>query len=326
MAEGDSKTQREITFTNNCFPLVKFFANNIQQLFKRYNVKSRLYVYSAKKEKKRRLLALQTNYYTDIRARKPYFIFRVNSVDVSRRWKIIVEKIKHNKKFYTHILIGFFAGEGNLKESAHSNKTIRIAQGKPHRFIEKILKYHGIKYRYEYHGRAYAITGKWNWDIFAQKKLANLHPVKKEKFWNMYYSFKEVHYPNHTLKNNILKILCKPYATKELSKIFKRTPARIRDILIPLKKDGVLKNFKVRSKSYWIKTDSKKIIISKIKEKYLTSLKRKEKTTGEIAKEMDVCWKSAHHRLTELQKLNLVAKDSKGVWENVPKKEKVVVL
>jgi predicted transcriptional regulator len=306
--------------------LVEFFSNNIQQLIKKYDAKPRIYVYSAKKEKKRSLLNIQTNFYKDKRARKPYYIFRVASVNMVKQWKIIAEKIKHNKKFYTNILIGFFAGEGNLKEGINSNRTIRIAQGKPNKFIEKMLKYHGIKYRYEYHGRAYAITGKWNWDIIANNKLADLHTIKKEKFWRLYNSYKEIHYPNNIVRNNILKILNKPYTTIELSRIFKRSPARIRDILIPLKREGILKNFKVRSRSYWIKTDRNKIIISKIKDKYLKSLKREKKTTTEVAKTMDVCWKAAHRRLFELQKLNLVVRDSEGVWKISPKKEEVIVL
>jgi len=41
---------------------------------------------------------------------------------------------------------------------------------------------------------------------------------------------------------------------------------------------------------------------------------------------MGVCWKTAHRRLFELQKLNLVAMDSEGVWKIIPRKEEVIVL
>jgi hypothetical protein len=327
LAEGDTKTCREITFTNNCFPLVEFFANAVQQLFKNYNLNPRIYVYSAKKEKAKSLLNFRTNYYIDKRARRPYFIFRVGSVHATKQWRILVEKIKHTKKFYTDILRGFFAGEGNLKESTiYSQRTIRISQGKSNKFIERVLNHFGVTYHFSKGERAYVINGKWNWDKLAQIRLADLHPIKRDKFWRMYNSFKELHYPKYMLKNNVLKILHKPYTAVELSKRFERTPARIQDILIPLKKEGILQDFRVRSTSYWIKTDQKKIIISKIKEKYLTSLKRKEKTTTEFAKEMGVCWKSAHRRLVELQKLNLVNIDSQGVWARTYLKEKVIVL
>ena len=111
-----------------------------------------------------------------------------------------------------------------------------------------------------------------------------------------------------------------------MSKIFKRSPARIYDILGLQKKEGILQIFRVKSKAYWIKSDQNKIIISKIKEKYLKSLKKKEKTTRELAKEIGVCWKSAYRRLTELQKLNLVDKDSKGLWKTVFQAKEVIVL
>lgn len=42
---------------------------------------------------------------------------------------------------------------------------------------------------------------------------------------------------------------------------------------------------KFRSKSYWIKTDQNKIIISSIKNKYLKSLKKEEKKLQEILRE-----------------------------------------
>ncbi|MCK4366062.1 MAG: hypothetical protein KAW45_08420 [Thermoplasmatales archaeon] len=50
------------------------------------------------------------------------------------------------------------------------------------------------------------------------------------------------------------------------------------------------------------------------------------KITPEIAKEIGVCCKSAYNRLTELQKLNLVVRDSKGEWEFVIPEKEVIVL
>ena len=156
--------------------------------------------------------------------------------------------------------------------------------------------------------------------------LVELHPAKREKFWRIFNGYKESHYPNHLLENNILKLLNRPYTSLELSKKFKRSQVRIQDILIPPKKEEKLRVFRVKSKSYWIKTDRNKIIISKIKEKYLKSLKRSGKTANELAKESGVCWKAAYGRFTELQKLNLVVRNCKGFWEIESPKEEVVVL
>lgn len=326
LAEGDNKTKSEITFTNNCLPLIEFFADTIEDCFKNNIIYPRIYIYSEKNEKFRFQTNWKIKYYIDKRASKPYFIFRVASVKLFSEWKNLVEKIKNNEKLYRNILRGFFAGEGNLKEGIHSNKVIRIAQGKPNNFIEKILKYHGIKYRFKNPERSYVISGKWNWDKFAENSLADLHPIKKEKFWKIYNSYKEIHYPHNLLKNNILKLLNKPYTSKELSKRFNRSQSRIQDILIALKKSGQLEVFKIKSKSYWIKTDSNKIIISKIKNYYLKSLNMHEKNTTVLSKEIGVCWKSANNRLKELQKLNLVIRDSKRFWQPVNTNKEVVVL
>ena len=158
------------------------------------------------------------------------------------------------------------------------------------------------------------------------KKIADLYPIKKEKFWRIYKSYKEIHYPDHYIRDKIVVFLDKPYASLELSKIFNRSPVRIYDLFGFLKKEGTLQIFRVRSKAYWIKSDQNKIIISQIKEKYLKSLKRKEKTAGKLAKEIGICWKSAYRRITELQKLNLLDKDSKGLWKTVFQVKKVIVL
>jgi len=326
LAEGYKKSKYEITFTNNCIPLVELFADTIQKQFKNYSIKPRVYVYSANDEKINISFDCNLKYYTDIRANKPYLIYRVGSAKVLKEWLKIVTKIKNEEEFYHDILRGFFAGEGNVKEGAHSNKTLRIAQGKQDEFIEKILKYFDITYRYYPNGRAYNITGIWNWKKFAKLKIPDLHPDKKKKFYSVFNSYKEEHYPDDYIKGKIDKILKKPHTSLDLSKRFKRSQARIQDILIPLKKENKVKVFHIQSKSYWINTNQNKIIISKIKEKYMKSLKNKEKTVTELSKEMSVCWKSSFRRLLELQKLNLVEKDTHGTWSIIDSDKEVVVL
>ncbi len=326
LAEGDTKTKWEITFTNNCYVLVELFAKTMQEIFKHEKIKPRIYIYSPDKKKIKISLNCKINYYIDKRASKPYFIYRIGSTKLNFQWINIVNKVKNEEKFFKYILRGFFAGEGNLKGGSHSNRTIRIAQGEPNKFIEQILKYYKITYKYSYNGRSYNITGKWNWDKLANIKIADLHPIKKEKFWKLLNSYKEIHYPDNYLRDNILKKLNKPYTSFELSIEFNRSQARIQDILIPLKKENKIQVFYVKSKAYWIKNNQNKIIISKVKDNYLKSLIHKRKNTKKLAKEIGVCWKSAYRRLTELEKLNLVFKDVKGIWMIKPTKKEVIVL
>ncbi len=326
LAEGDKKTKSEITFTNNCIPLIELFGLTIKQTFKRYTINPRAYVYSANNEQIHVSLNCRIKYYTDIRANKPYVLYRLSSVKILEEWKKLVTLVKNEEKFYKYILRGFFAGEGNIKSGSHGNRTIRIAQGKRDDFIEQILNYLDIKYNYSPRGRSYIITGKWNWGKFAKMKIHELHPEKRDKFDRVFNSYKEGHYPDNFIKNELGELLEKPYTTNQISKIFKRAPARIQDILIPLKEKGLVKNFRVKIKSYWINTNQNKIIISKIKEKYLSSLNKKGKTVSELSKEMNVCWKPSYRRLLELQKLDLVVKDTAGIWTVLDYKKEVVVL
>ncbi len=50
LAERDNKTIREITFTNNCYFLVKFFAKSMDNIFNNYQFNPRVYIYSKKKK------------------------------------------------------------------------------------------------------------------------------------------------------------------------------------------------------------------------------------------------------------------------------------
>jgi hypothetical protein len=328
LAEGDSKTKGEITFTNNCFPLIKFFSQTILQIFKDYHLKPRLYVYSPNEEKvKVPLKHIQINYYRDRRATRPYFLFRVSSVKIVKEWYNLVKEITRKKKFFTSILQGFFAGEGNIKKTNnHNQRVIRIAQKKPNELIEKLLNYHCVEYRFSYHERAYVISGIWNWERLATIKLAELHPIKNEKFWKIYNSYMEKHYPNNHIRDNILQLLTRPYTSLELAQMFNRSHARLQEILILLRDEGALQRYKICSEAYWIRKDQKKILISRIKQIYLSSLKKRKKKISDLAKEFNVCWKSAYHRLNELRKLQLVRQDNNGFWECIPTSKEVIVL
>jgi predicted transcriptional regulator len=328
LAEGDSKTKGEITFTNNCFPLIKFFSKTILQIFKDYHLNPRLYIYSPDENKvKVPLKNIQINYYRDRRATKPYFLFRVASVKIVKEWIDLVKEITRKKIFFTSILRGFFAGEGNIKKTnSHNQRVIRIAQKKPNELVEKILNYHCVEYHFSYHERAYVISGIWNWERLASINLAELHPIKNEKFWKVYNGYIEKHYPNNHIRDNILQLLTKPYTSLELAQMFNRSHARLQEILILLKDEGTLERYKIYSDAYWIRTDQKKILISRIKQNYLFSLKKRKKKISDLAKEFNVCWKSAYRRLNELLKLQLVKQDNNGFWECVPTLKEVIVL
>ena len=85
----------------------------------------------------------------------------------------------------------------------------------------------------------------------------------------------------------------KPIQTSEAARIFNRPEARIADVLIDLKKSNKIKNFRVESKSYWIRKDKKTIIISNKKNKYLELINKRNLKTSEIAKHFGVDWKSS---------------------------------
>lgn len=327
LAEGDSKSRNEITFTNNCWELVELFHENVSKLFTKYNPKINIYVYNPVKEKiKVPLEKVQVRHYIDKRATKPYYIWRLASVDLVKQWKKIIEESKNKKDLYRDILRGFFAGEGNIKTGSHKNRTIRISQGKPSKFIELILTQLQISYKYSLKERSYVITSKMNWDKCAESKIADLHPIKKLKFWEIYNSYKEEHYKHNYLRDNIPKELREPCTTLQLALKYKRSPARLYDILDYLKKSGKINNFRIKSKDYWILNSENKILISKIKHKYLNILKNAPKRTTDISKEIGVCPKSAFRRLKELEKLGLVKRKKDKLWEIRNMNKKVIVI
>ena len=314
LAEGDMKTESEITFTNNCLELIDLFYKTLSKLFN--NKKFRIYTYSKKDEiiKLDYKHCIIKNYY-DPRARRPYFILRLFSKELIKIWKNIVKDKMGNENLFPYILRGFFAGEGNLKEGSHCSRIIRVSQKKNNYFFENVLDTLGITNSFRQNERNYYIYGKPNWDTFAKLKLADLHTEKRDKFWRMYGDFKEEHYKSNYLLEKIYPYLENPRTTKELSKKFNRSFARIQDILIKLKKQGKIRNFRIQSIDYWTnKLDL--IIISEIKRNYLLFLDKSRKT-HEFAKNFNVCHKSSFKRLKELEKLGLVVRDNKKNWERI---------
>jgi hypothetical protein len=322
LAEGDNKTRSEITFTNNCFDLVLFFHKTMKNIFG--DIKPRIYAYSKRNKQVMDLDNIRFRYYTDKRANRTYYIYRIASVSLVKKWKRIVESMFKNERMYQHFLRGFFAGEGNIKTGSHCNRTIRIAQKQQIKIIDMILNYFEIKYTFSKRGRSYVIVNRTNWDRLAKIKIADLHPDKKKKFWKVYSDFKEYHYSHNFIKDNIMNYLNRPKNVRELSVIFGRTLARIQDILIPMKKRGKVINFRVRNVDYWIKTSSNLVVISSVKKRYLDIL-NKPMTTKQLSDVMNVCWKSSNNRMNELRKLGLVEKDC-YLWMKVPINKEVFVI
>lgn len=325
LAEGDRKTKSEITFTNNCIDLIDLFYKTLINLFKEKKDKIRLYVYSNGNEKiNPTYKGITIKNYINKRARKPYYILRLASVELVKKWRKVVNETINNPELSIYLLRGFFAGEGNLKESSKSSRIIRIAQKGPNKLIEAILKPLRITFSFRINERNYYIFGKLNWDIFAKYNLADLHPNKKEKFWRFYNNFKQNHYKHNYLRDSIFLSLNDPQTPRKLMKEYNRSFARIQDILIDLKKQKKIRNFRIGSIDYW--TNKKDlIIISKLKNNYLLYLTKSRKTS-DFAKRFKVDPKSSFRRLKELQTLNLVERDKNKNWMIIPTNKEIRVI
>jgi hypothetical protein len=332
LAEGDDKTSYEITFTNNCIELVKYFRLTIETLFKEESFNPRIYVYKPTSSWDISLEDFSNckiNYYVDERANKPYLLYRIGSVKLNTLWKQIVQNTLTDTNNDVDILRGFFAGEGNIKYVKHSkvqgySYTLRIAQGTRLDWLEKIFDRLKLKYKYAPRERNYCIVGRIFWDIFAKNTIPDLHPIKKERFYEVYSKFKEYHYSHNYLKEEVYKKLDKPLTFRDFSE-FGRKLTTIQDVLQTLHNEKRIKQFKVHSKTYWIQSTSTIIIISDVKMKYLELLKTSKKTTAELASIFKVNWKSAHKRLLEMQTLGLVSQ-IKNAWQSTTANKEIIVL
>lgn len=142
LAEGDRKSDYEITFTNNCWQLINLFHLALKKRYKLKNKEVRIYVYSKKGSKlKIPLSGVRTKFYTDRRATKPYYIWRLGSRKTLEVWKELVAGICSRRKNYEGILQGFFAGEGHVKSTSNKSRSVIMSQAKPLDVIDKALGY-----------------------------------------------------------------------------------------------------------------------------------------------------------------------------------------
>lgn len=323
LAEGDSKSSREITFTNNCTELILHFHDLIKKIYGGKNA-VRVYSYCPKPCNTQFFNNMIVKNYIDVRANKPYHIFRLADVKFVRFWRNLVFSYLNKSKYYPDILRGIFAGEGNIHLGNHHHRSLRISQVSHNKEFEKIFNKLNLIHSFSENNRMYNFTHKANWDIFAKYKIPDLHPDKRLIFWKAYLSYKENHYKAHYIRNNILQLLNTPKTKEWIASYFDRSPARIYDVLETFQEKGKLINYRVGSQNYWVRTDANITVISKVKERYLELLD-KELTVQEIAKSLNVTWKSAFRRLTELRKLELVA-NRYGKWKKINTKQKVVIL
>ncbi|MFB6245123.1 MAG: hypothetical protein ABEJ03_02130 [Candidatus Nanohaloarchaea archaeon] len=287
LAEGDSKSKREITFTNNCFDLVDLFSTTIEDLFEDLN--PRLYVYRPNKDAGYRTLdSAKVNFYRDSRASKPYYILRYASTEKTAEWKEKVEYGKKNPDNFQEILQGFFAGEGSVSESTRNSRKLKISQGQRNRFLERIFEYFGIEFNFRSSNRSYVIKRRENLEKLYELDIAVLHPRKRRKFEEILSSFTETHYQKGYLKKKVYERLSDPFRTKELADMFDRSPDRLCDVLMKLKEEDKVQNYKAGRFSYWIREDQDIVIISDVKKDYLDLLKENPLKVGKVADHLEV--------------------------------------
>ncbi|MFB6158449.1 MAG: hypothetical protein ABEJ95_02185 [Candidatus Nanohalobium sp.] len=324
LAEGDTKTIAEITFTNSCFELVDLFYRKLQSLFDADNY--RLYVYRPSEGSDYNTFdGAETSLYTDDRATQTYYIIRLASRDLVEEWKEKVSRVKDDPDMYSYILQGFFAGEGSVYEGARKSRRLRISQGERDEFLEEMMDHLGISYFFRPEERSYVVTKKPNWDIFEEYEICKLHPRKREKFKQIYSSFQEEHYLKGELKQNTYEKLTEPYQTTELAEVFDRSQARLCDVLMELKKEGKVTNYKAGSQTYWIRDNQNSVIISDVKSNYLELLENQYLKVGQISEHFSVTNNSAYKNLHRLQELGLIKKKDHE-WTTTETGKQVIVL
>jgi hypothetical protein len=318
LAEGDSKTNNEITFTNNCLELIIYFHNMIKNLYHGNN-KPRLYVYSStKKILISEINGLKINNYTDFRAKKTYYIFRLSDVNFVKEWKQLVKTFKDNSVYYPEILRGIFAGEGNVKHDLKNknSRNLRIASGKRDQFIEKLLKCFNIPIKFEANKRTYWIFGR-NLEKLNAINIASLHPEKEAKFRKMINSIKEIHYSPGELSELLLNKLDKFFTTKELSTTFKRSEARIQETLSELKRLDKISYIRTRRLTLWANKELINKYLFDEKVKLLHNIK-KYQSFQRVGKELNLPRKAVAKKVRQFEKENLIFLGKNG-WEMTPK-------
>ncbi len=219
LAEGDHKTLREVTFTNNDPKLISFFHLVLWKYFRPRNP-ARIYVYWPSEDItfQRSVPGAVYRIYVDRRANTPYYIYRVSGVELVRVWRRTERAICAEPRNYRGILQGFFAGEGNVKDIVgHHSRVLRIAQGKRLGLLERILRSFDVSFTYEPSERAYVISGRENLEKLWRISISELHSKKQARFTAMMSSYQQYHYGRQFLGPRISEILSSPLTTTEVA-------------------------------------------------------------------------------------------------------------
>ena len=309
LAEGDNRTIREVTITNNSIDVILFFHEQIMKIYKGKN-KPRIYVYSPSKRKLYNSIGnIKINFYTDERANRPYYIYRIADVVFLKKWHSIVEKIKNRKKLFEHILRGFFAGEGNIKfDLKRGCRIIRISQGKRNEYLEKILKRFNLTFKYDIKKRMYWISGKNNLVRVEELDIASLNPIKYAEFSRMM----EGHYniSRNQLKWKVYKMLKTPRKFKDISNKMRVNWVDVSFVLNELKKEGKIDYFRENRDRYWARKDFVNKTLSKRKTDIISNLDA-PKGNVKLSNCMSIPRKTITRRLLELEKEGLIERIKK---------------
>ena len=236
-----------------------------------------------------------------------------------------MNNLKQSEYLYKYILQGIFAGEGSVTQSPRKSRRLRISQGKRSEFLEKLMDRFFSDYHFRQENRAYVITKKSNWDSANEINLAYMHPRKRRKFREIYSSFVEEHYPKGHLKKEVYDLLSEPWRTQELAAEFDRSQARLCDVLMELKKEGKIQDFKSGSFSYWIRKDENSVIISQKKKEYLELLDSNPLKVGKISDYFCVSKNTAYKHLKRLREMGLIEKEDNR-WMKSRSDGEVIVL
>jgi DNA-binding HxlR family transcriptional regulator len=310
LAEGDNKTIREITLTNNSIDVILFFHEQIMKMYEGKN-EARIYVYSPSKRKLYNSIGnIKINFYTDERANKPYYIYRIADVAFLKKWHNIVEKIKDRKELSVHILRGFFAGEGNIKfDQKYGTRIVRISQGKRNEFLERMFKKFKLTFKYDDEKRMYWIYGKSNLNKLEELDIASLNPIKYAEFRRMMESYNDI--PRNQLKNTVYKMLKTPRKFKKLSNNLNVIWTDISFVLNELKKEGKIDYFRENRERYWAKKDFVNKVLLKRKVDIISNLSNPSGVI-KLSEFTKIPRKTIARRLKELEREGFIERTEKN--------------
>ncbi len=311
LAEGDNKTVREVTITNNSIDVILFFHEQFMKIYKGKN-EPRIYVYSPSKRKLYNSIGgIKTNFYTDERANRPYYIYRISDVLFLKSWHNIVEKIKDRKELSAHILRGFFAGEGNIKfDQKYGTRIVRISQGKRNKFLERMFKKFKLTFKYDDEKRMYWISGKNNLNELEELDIASLNPIKYAEFRKMMGSYNNINISRNQLKREVYEILKTPRKFKEVLNNLKVSWVDISLVLNELKKEGKIDYFREDRNRYWARKDFVNKVLLKRKVDIISNL---DSSRGviKLSEHTNIPRKTIARRLKELEREGFIERIEK---------------